>query len=399
VTEQLRIQPFGPEHTADPHPTYAWLRQRRPVHRFRMPSGMSAWLITRHEDVKQALNDPRLSKDERRRAELSPVRFPHGVAERMNHHMLNADPPDHTRLRRLVSAAFTARRVEALRPRIQQITDQLLDDVAATGEVDLLDAFAFPLPIQVICELLGVPVTDRSEFREWSNTIVAGTVSGPALYPAAVALMEYIGALLDRKSAEPGDDLLSALIAVRDGGDRLHPNELSSMVFLLLVAGHETTVNLIANGVHALLSHPDQLARLRAEPALLPGAVEELLRYDSPVETGTLRITTEPVTYAGVTIPANEVVLVSLLAANRDPDRFPDADRLDLGRDTGQHVAFGHGIHYCLGAPLARLEGQIALGSLLGRFGDWRLAVPAEELVWRQGVLLRGLAGLPVVLR
>jgi cytochrome P450 len=397
--EPMSTEPFSPENVADPHPVYDWLRENSPVHRLQLPSGTPVWLVTRHEDARQALNDPRLSKDELLRSQVATLSFPSHVEARMNHHMLNADPPDHTRLRRLVSAAFTARRTEALRPRIQEITDQLLDELASAGEVDLLDAFAFPLPIQVICELLGVPLDDRDDFRRWSNAIVAGPQAGEELFPSATAMIDYIGALLERKRAEPADDLLTALIEVQDGGDRLTEGELSSMVFLLLIAGHETTVNLIGNGVHALLTHPDQLARLRAEPALLPRAVEEFLRFESPVETATFRITTEPVEFAGVTVPANQVLLVSLLAANRDGDRFPDADRLDIGRDGSQHVAFGHGIHYCLGAPLARLEGQIAIGSLLARFDRLELAVPAESLNWRPGVLLRGLNTLPVRLR
>ena len=399
MTTQQQADPFSPEHTDNPHPVYDWLRENSPVRELRTPSGASVWLVTRYEDARQALNDPRLSKDELRRQGVSVVRFVTDVEARMNHHMLSADPPNHTRLRRLVSAAFTARRVEALRPRIQEIADRLLDDLAGVDEVDLLDAYAFPLPIQVICELLGVPLDDRDDFRAWSNAIVAGVQSGEQLFTAASAMVEYIGALIERKRAEPGDDLLSGLIAVQDGGDRLTEGELSSMVFLLLVAGHETTVNLIGNGVHALLTHPDQLARLRADPAPLPGAIEEFLRYEGPVETATLRITTEPVEIAGVTVPANQMVLVSLLAANRDGNRFAEPDQLDIGRDGSQHVAFGHGIHYCLGAPLARMEGQIAIGTLLARFPHLALAAPADALTWRPGLLLRGLTTLPVRLR
>ena len=390
------VQPFSLANTADPYPAYAQLRAQSPVHRMPLPSGVPAWLVTRYDDVRQALSDPRLSKDETRRAQLAALRFPADVEAHINHHMLNADPPDHTRMRRLVSAAFTSRRVEELRPRIQEITDRLLNELAAAGQGDLIDAFAFPLPIQVICELLGVPLDDRDDFRAWSNTIVAGTLSGERLLPAAVAMTEYLRELVARKRAEPADDLLSALIAVRDGGDRLSEGELSSMVFLLLVAGHETTVNLIGNGVHALLTHPDQLAALRADPALLPGAIEEFLRYAGPLETATFRITAEPVEIGGVTVPENQIVLLSLLSANRDADRFPGADQLDIGRGDGQHMAFGHGIHYCLGAPLARLEGHIAIGSLLARFPGLDLAVPAEELVWRPGILMRGLEHLPV---
>ncbi len=390
------MDPFSAQHTQDPHTAYAYLREHQPVHVVRMPSGVPVWLVTRYADVRQALSDPRLSKDETRRAQLAAHRFPAVIEANMNHHMLNSDPPDHTRLRKLVSAAFTGRRMEALRPRIQEITDGLLDAMAATGEADLIDAFAFPLPIQVICELLGVPADDRDDFRRWSNALVSGTIAGGKLLPAAEAMVSYLHELIAQKRAEPTDDLLSALVAVQDGSDRLTEGELSSMVFLLLVAGHETTVNLIGNAVHALLTHPDQLAALRADPGLVPGAIEEFLRYESPIETATFRITSEPMEIAGVAIPPNQIVLLSLLAANRDPDRFADAATLDIGRTDGHHVAFGHGIHHCLGAPLARLEGQIAIGSLLARFPHLELAVPPETLPWRQGVLLRGLERLPV---
>lgn len=390
------VRPFTVEQTDDPHPGYTALREQYPVRLVTLPSGFKAWLVTRYADVRQALTEPRLSKDEALRAQLAVMRFPREVEANMNNHMLNADPPDHTRLRKLVSAAFTARRVEAMRPRIQQIADSLLDDLAGRDEADLLDTFAFPLPIQVICELLGVPGEDRGDFREWSNAIVSGTVAGDRLLPAAASMVDYLRGLIEQKQARPTDDLLSALIAARDGSDRLTGGELSSMVFLLLVAGHETTVNLIGNAVHALLTHPDQLAALRADPSLLPGAVEEFLRYESPVETATFRITTEPVEIGGVTVPAKQVVLLSLLSANRDPDHFARADVLDISREDGHHLAFGHGIHYCIGAPLARIEARIALASLLARFPDLELAEPAGDLHWRQGVLMRGLQRLPV---
>ncbi len=390
------VRPFTVEQTDDPHPGYAALREQDPVRLVTLPSGFKAWLVTRYADVRQALTDPRLSKDEALRAQLAVLSFPRDVEANMNNHMLNADPPDHTRLRKLVSAAFTARRVEAMRPRIQEIADSLLDDLARRDEADLLDAFAFPLPIQVICELLGVPGEDRGDFREWSNAIVSGTVAGDRLLPAAESMVAYLRGLIEQKRAEPTDDLLSALIAARDGSDRLTGGELSSMVFLLLVAGHETTVNLIGNAVHSLLTHPDQFAALRADPSLLPGAIEEFLRYESPVETATFRITTEPVEIGGVTVPANQVVLLSLLSANRDADHFDEAGALDIRREDGHHLAFGHGIHYCLGAPLARIEAQIALGSLLDRFPGLELAESPDELRWRQGVLMRGLRQLPV---
>jgi cytochrome P450 len=311
-------------------------------------------------------------------------------------HMLNSDPPDHERLRRLVNKAFTARRVERLRPRITAITTELLDGMSTRPEVDLLASFAFPLPITVICELLGVPAADRDDFRTWSATAVSDTASLELSQAHAGALVRYFTALLAAKRHEPADDLLSALIAARDDGDRLSENELVSMAFLLLVAGHETTVNLIASGTLALLLNPGELARLQADPSLLGGAVEELLRYVNPVNNATFRFAAEPVEIGGVRIRQGDLVLVALSSANRDPSRFGDPDRLDVGRDNSGHLAFGHGIHYCLGAPLARLEAEIAFSHLLARFGSMRLAVPAGSLRWRPSSLIHGLESLPV---
>ncbi len=390
------LEPFSPQFKANPHPTYAALRDHDPVRRVTLPSGLPAWLVTRYEDVKAVLADPRLSKDVRRFPDPGRYLVAADLRETISRHMLNADPPDHTRLRKLVSKAFTPRRVEALRPRVQQITEELLDRMAPLGRVDLIDAFAFPLPVTVICELLGVPVEDRDEFRVWSNVIIEGVGAGDRFESAVRAMDKYLRELVEAKRRSPGDDMLSDLIAAREEGDRLSEGELTSMAFLLLVAGHETTVNLIGNGVYLLLTHPDQLALLRSDPGLLPSAVEEFLRYEGPAETSTLRFATEPIEIGGVTIPAGEVVLVALASANRDGRRFADADRLDITRGDSQHLAFGHGIHYCLGASLARLEGQVAIGELLARFPDLALAVPPEELAWRPGTLIRGLCELPV---
>jgi cytochrome P450 len=312
--------------------------------------------------------------------------------------MLAVNPPDHTRLRRLVSGAFTARRVAALRPRIEQLTEQLLDEMSGADRVDLIDSFAFPLPIQVICELLGVPADDQRDFRAWSNAIVSGGTDPESLPPALVAIVGYIRDLIARKRQRPDDGLLSALIAVRDDNDRLTDDELISMVYLLLIAGHETTVNLIGNGALLLLAEPERWARLAAEPQLVPAAVEEFLRYEGPVQTSTFRTAVEPVELGGRTIPAGAMVLVSLLSANRDAERFAEPDAFDPHRSVAPNLAFGHGIHYCLGAPLARLEAQIAFAGLLRRFPATRLAVPVEEITWRPSLLLRGLSGLPVTL-
>nr|WP_221380158.1 cytochrome P450 [Actinoplanes polyasparticus] len=393
MSESVRDDLADPRFHADPHPFYAQWRREGPVRQVRIASGAVVWLVTRYDDARQALTDPRFSKSGRNEGHPSDA-----IQRALSRHMLAVDPPDHTRLRRLVSAAFTARRIEALRPRITEITTSLLDAFPVPGEpFDLIDAFAFPLPIQVICELLGIPAEDRDSFRRWSNIIVGGVAYQAEFPGAAQAMVAYIRGLLAARRAQPGDDLLSGLIEVRDSEDRLDEDELMSMVFLLLIAGHETTVNLIGNGAALLLTDRDRWERLRADPGLLPTAVEEFLRYESPVETATFRITTEPVTLGGRQIPAYAPVVIGLLSANRDESRFPDPDEVHLDRAQNPHLAFGHGIHYCLGAPLARLEAQIAFAALIDRVPTLRLAVPPPELTWRPGLLLRGLFTLPVI--
>jgi cytochrome P450 len=399
MTETLLTAPFTITNGRQRHGAFAQLAVAAPVHRFVLPTGELAWLITGYDEVRQVLHDPRLIKSDAALANISRDLLPPEVFAAMVHHMLNSNQPDHGRLRRLVTAAFTRRRVEQLAPRIQQITDELLDAMATATRVDLIDAFACPLPVTVICELLGVPAERRTEFHHWSSIVVTGMLAGPdSLVAASTAIVSYLRELIETKRTTPADDLLSALVAVRDGEDRLTEDELISMAFLLLVAGHETTLNLIGNGVHALLTHPVQLALLRAQPDLLPAAVEELLRFDSPVQVATFRVTAEPVEIGGVTIPAGEIVVPSLLAANLDPACTARPDALDITRTDNPHLAFGHGIHHCLGAPLGRLEGRIALGTLLARFPRLRLAVPAQQLTWRPGVLMNGLTALPVAL-
>ncbi|NMI00067.1 cytochrome P450 family protein [Pseudonocardia acidicola] len=402
MTETTAELVLDEQFMADPHALYAVLREQRPVVRSVTPQGLHVWLVTRYDDVRAALTDARLSKDG---AAFGRVLERHSVAperrlafaEALTAHMLNSDPPDHTRLRKLVGKAFTVRAIARLRPRIEQIAAALADDMqAGPGEVDLLDAFAFPLPMTVICELLGVPDGERESFRGWSNTLLS------AAHPeqrqaAAMAMAEYLIRLVEDKRAHPGEDMLSAIVEASEDSDRLSATETVSMAFLLLVAGHETTVNLIGNGMLALLRRPDQLAALRAEPELTASAVEEFLRFDGPVNLATFRHTTEPVTIAGTEIPAGEVVLVSLASANRDPAHYARADELDLRRDAG-NLAFGFGIHHCLGAPLARLEGEIAFRTLLARFPELALAAEPEELSWRSSTLIRGLTRLPVSL-
>jgi cytochrome P450 len=392
---QADIVELGERFFTDPHELYRTLRQEAPVARVGMSEGQQAWVVTRYEDARPALNDSRLSKAAARFHGIPAVDFLAG-------HMLNTDPPDHTRLRKLVSRAFTVRAIARMRPRIEEIAqglaDRMAEKAAREGAVDLLDEFAFPLPMTVICELLGVPDRERDDFRGWSNTILSEAL--PEEHDAAVAAMaDFLSRLVAEKGAHPGEDMLSAIVKASEHGDTLSAREATSMAFLLLVAGHETTVNLIGNGALALLRHPDQLAVLRGDPSLVPNAVEEFLRFDGPINLATFRYTTEPVEIGATTIPANEVVLVSLVSANRDPDRYGDPARLDVTREVAGHVAFGHGIHHCLGAPLARLEGEIAFRTLLDRFPGLTLAGDPATLGWRHSTLIHGLTRLPVHVR
>ncbi|MFF5899207.1 cytochrome P450 [Streptomyces argenteolus] len=376
--------------SANPYPYYAKLRAEGPAHPVRTDEFERIWMIVGYEEARAALADQRFSKNWRTTERWSAGAHP------INANMLEMDAPHHTRLRGLVSREFTARRVEALRPRVEEITAGLLDAMVPAGSADLVDAFAFPLPMTVICELLGVPNIDRDAFRLLSNAILA-PVSAEAEGEAVRSMGAYLDELVEDKRRAPGDDLMSALIQVRqDDGDRLSRDELIGMAFLLLVAGHETTVNLIANGVRALLDHPAQLALLRARPELTDGAVEEMLRYDGPVETATLRFTRGPVPIGQVVIPQGEAVLVALGAGDRDPGRYPDPDTFDIRREARGHLAFGHGIHFCLGAPLARMEGRIAIRALLDRCPRLERDPDGGEPDWLPGMLLRGVRRLPV---
>ncbi|UJB40220.1 cytochrome P450 family protein [Streptomyces sp. A1-5] len=389
----IDLPAYGQDFVDDPYPYYAKLREQGPVHRIRTPYDQDSWLVVGHEAVRAALADPRLGKD------WSSANLERVVGEApLFTNMLDVDPPHHTRLRKLVAKEFTSRRVEALRPRVQHLTDELLDAMLAApdGRADLIEALAFPLPMTVICELLGVPSIDRESFRAWSHELVSPT--GPEeVVRATQEMSDYLSALIETQRREPVDGLLSALIRTSDeDGDRLSRDELIGTAFLLLVAGHETTVNLIANGVRALLERPAQLAALRADDGLLDNAVEEMLRYDGPVETATWRCASEPVELGGTVIPAGSPVLISLASASRDPQRFAVADDFDITRDPRGHVAFGHGIHFCLGAPLARLEGRIALRSLVDRCPSLALDTAADAPNWRTGLLMRGMDRLPI---
>ncbi|MEV6479648.1 cytochrome P450 [Streptomyces sp. NPDC051576] len=392
MTDVIDLGEYGEEFRRDPHQVYAMLRKSGPVHRVRLPEPDEhhvTWLIVGYEEARAALTDPRLAKDGSR------IGMTFLDEELIGRHLLTVDPPHHTRLRGLVTRAFTMRRVEELRPRVQQITDELLDAMLPLGRADLVDSLSYPLPITVICELLGVPEIDRAEFRKLSTEAVAPTSSGSE-HDAFVRLAEYLGDLIeDKRRAGPSGDLLSDLIrTTAEDGDRLSPQELRGMAFILLIAGHETTVNLLTSGIHALLTHPGQLAALRADMTLLDGAIEEMLRYEGPVENGTFRFAAEPLDIAGTSIGKGDPVMVGLTAADRDGDRFPAPDRFDIRRDARGHLAFGHGIHYCLGAPLARLEARTAIRTLLERAPGLALDGPPGD--WLPGMLMRGMRALPV---
>ena len=392
----IDFNPMDPEFLADPYPTYHRLRAEDPVHW----SPLGFWVLTRYEDVVAVLRDLRAAKEAI--ASFIAARFGIPVPVGMGLSMLDRDPPDHTRLRGLVSKAFTPRVVEGLRPRIQQIVDGLIERAEARGSMDLIEEFAYPIPVVVICEMLGVPVEDHERFKRWSLDIARGLDaimlppdSEVALRSGASrrALADYFRELIAERRASPRGDMLSGLIAAEEAGDKLSEDELLATCILLLVAGHETTVNLIGNGTHALLRHPGELRRLRENPGLIGTAIEELLRYDGPVQR-TARIPTEDVTIGGRTIAKGEMVMPFIGAADRDPAHFPDPDRLDITRTDNRHIAFGWGIHFCLGAPLARVEGQIAINTLLQKLP--KLALATDKPEYRQSLTLRGLAALPV---
>jgi cytochrome P450 len=385
------------EFKANPFPFYAHLRSEAPVYQTKLQDKRNAWLITRYSDVLAVLKDNRFGKDQVNAR--TPPWLP-GPFKPLLRNMLDLDEPDHARLRGLVQKVFTPRLIENLRQRIQDLADELLDQVQSHGSMDLVHDYALQIPTTIIAEMLGVPVRDRLKFHRWSSTAISSTSSRWGMLfalPHAIAFLRYIRSLVKARRMNPEDDLVTSLVRAEEAGDQLSEDELVAMIFLLLVAGHETTVNLIGNGMLALLGNRDQMDRLRDNPVLIKAAVEELLRYNGPLETATERYAREDTTVAGVSIPRGELVLAVLASANRDEQQFEHADRLDLGREPNPHVAFGLGIHYCLGASLARLEGQIAIATLLRRTTNLRLAAPANALRWKRGLVLRGLESLPVV--
>jgi cytochrome P450 len=387
---------------ADPYPTFARLRSDAPVCPVSSPR-FDSYLITGFDDAKAALTDPRLSKD-LYGPDRHYLRLFGPNSEGLNKNMLNSDPPEHTRLRRIVSQAFAPRRIEALRPRVAALVEALLDKIIPRGESELMGEFAIPLPMMVISDLLGIPETDHERVLGWTQVIrTSGSAhrspqeERAAVQEAQLRLHHYLVDLVRARRARPAEDLISALIAAcdRDGG--LSEAELVTTTFLLLFAGHQTTADFLGNAVVALLTHPDQLDALRARPELLPSAIEELLRFDGPLPVASPRVAAEDVEYRDVRIPRGSIVGVVLNSANHDPAHFADPDRLDLSRERGPHLGFGHGVHYCLGVSLARMEAQLALGALLRRLPGLRLAVPAGELRRLPAASpFRGLLELPV---
>lgn len=399
-----RVDLASPAFKADPYPFYARLRAEEPVCPIVLPDKQVVWLVTRYDDVAMVLKDERFAKDRTRALTPEQMKKQPWVPplfRPLTRNMLDLDPPDHTRLRALVQKAFTPRVVEQVRERIVKLTEDLLDRAMERGRMDLVRDYALQLPTTIIAEMLGVPVEDRHKFHRWSRAIVQSNPSGWRMVggiPSAVMFLRYIRKLVRARRARPQEDLVSALVQVEEAGDQLNEDELLAMIFLLLIAGHETTVNLVGNGTLALLEHPDQMEKLRTNQDLIKPAVEELLRHSGPLETATERFTREAVTVANVTIPRGAMVYAVLTSANRDERQFPNPDAVDITREPNRHLAFGLGIHYCLGAPLARLEAQIAFDALLRRASSLRLAAEPETLRWRRGLVLRGLESLPVVL-
>lgn len=385
-----------PAFVANPFPALARLRATAPIQATQLPDGTRGWLLTRFEDVLQALKHPCVST-------VPPVdRYafedPPLILRLMLPVMVEMEPPDHARLRGLIAKAFTPRFVEGLRPRIQQIADTLIDRVLPRGEMELISDFAFPLPITVIAEMLGIPVEDQDRLRDWSAVLFDSMSMRFDAESQAKGeeFAAYLTALIETKRREPREDLISQLVLAEEAGSRLTAEELRALIVLLIFAGHETTVNLLGNGMLALFEHPAELDKLRRDLSLVPAAVEELLRFCGPVMSPAARYATADVEIGGKTIGRGEMLVLALASADRDEAQFPGADTLDIARTSSKHLAFGHGVHYCVGAPLARLEAQVALATLLRRLPGLRLNAAPDTLQWRGNMTLRGLQTLPV---
>ena len=392
------------EFKADPFPFLARLRASEPVYRTTLPDKTPVWLLTRYEDVNALVRDERFTKN--RRSALTPdqlrkLPWTPPMFRPLERNMLDLDPPDHTRLRSLVHKAFTPSLVEQMSFRVQNVADELLDGVAWIGEMDLIKDYALPLPMTLITEILGVPTSDRRKFHKWSQALVSLTSPNAnfRVMPSVWMFIRYLRRFLHMRRRDPQDDLVSALIKAEEVGDKLNEDELLAMVFLLLIAGHETTVNLIGSGVLALLENPDQMEMLRSNPTIIKPAVEELLRYTAPVFMTSERYARDNVALRDVTIPQGEMTLGVIGSANRDESVFDKPDDLNLTREPNKHLSFGQGIHFCLGAPLARMEAQIAINTMLSRMTGLELKASADSLRWRPSMFLRGLDSLPIKFR
>lgn len=394
----------SPEFKRQSHQIYHCLRKYDPVHQITMPNGDRAWLITTYEHAVEILKDnERLTKN---KSSLCPFQHVHQMPPKalqiFGKQLLSIDPPDHTRLRKLSAKAFSPTNVSKMKEEIQKVADQLIDKAIEKGKMDILNDFAFPLPITVISQMLGVPQEDHEQFRVWSEVIVENAIDPKKMLGIVGVLEEfyaYIEKLIEERKLTPTDDFISNLVQAHEGDDSLSHEELLSMVLLLIVAGHETTVNLISNGILALLENKEQLKLFKEDPSLTDSAVEEFLRYYSPVEIGTSRWAKHDFEYGGKQIKMGDLLLVSFASANRDPNQFERADCLDITRAKNKHLAFGNGIHFCLGASLARLEGSIAIRTLFDRIPNIKSDIPFEELQWRPGILMRGLTSFPVIFK
>ncbi len=396
-----QVDVTSPMFKANPFPFYAQLRAEAPVFPVMLPSKQRAWLVTRYDDVLYVLKDERFAKDRHNAMSVEQLKKAPWVPpmfKPLEQNMLDMDGPDHARLRGLIHKVFTPRLIEQMRDQILALTNELLNRVEPKGHMDVIADFALPLPLTMIGRILGVPVEDNRKFHAWTKTLIsAGTNRNLlVLVPSIMSFMGYLKKLIKERHAHPKDDLITALVQAKEGSDSLSADEVLAMIFLLLVAGHETTVNLIGSGTLALLEHLDQLEKLRREPVLIKPAIEELLRFVCPVETATERYAREDITIAGTTIPRGELVLAVIGSANRDANFFDKPDALDITRENNKHLAFGQGVHYCLGAPLSRLEGQIAINTLIQRMPNLRMSVSPEQLHWRSSFILRGLEALPV---
>lgn len=402
VAEDVVFNPFDPEFRIDPYPIYERLRNEDPIHK----TPFDAWVLSRYAECTEILHDPRTSSDERNANQYREFLEaqggnPFGEDWERRRPFLFMDPPDHTRLRALVTKAFTPRVVEGLRPRIQQLVDDLIDRAAERGSIEVIEDFAYPLPVTVICEMLGVPAEEHEVFKGWSRELARSLDPELVLPPdviesrqkAVANFRDYFSGLIAERRRDPKDDLLSALIAAEELGDKLTEEELITTCVLLLIAGHETTVNLIGNGVLNLLRYPSELEKLREDPALAKTGVEEVLRFDPPVQM-TARIALEDIEIRNEILTKGQQAIVLLASANRDPEQFEDPDRFDIARKPNPHVSFSVGIHFCLGAHLARLEGQIALSNIVRRLRG--MTLDPGSLVYKENIVLRGLASLPV---